>query len=131
MASTSRQFLMFLITGSIATAVNFFSRILYGFFMNFSLSIFMAYLTGMVVSFFLTKHFVFKLSSRSLYSSCFWFLLVNSMTALLVWSVSLGLSDHLLPLLGINTFRHEIAHAISLGIPVVSNFIGHKHLSFR
>ena len=49
-AFRSRQFLVFLLTGGIAAAVNFGSRILYNQWMGFSAAIVLAYITGMVAA---------------------------------------------------------------------------------
>ena len=59
-AFKSRQFVMFLITGGLATAVNFGSRILYNQWMGFSAAIVLAYITGMITAFVLARIFVFQ-----------------------------------------------------------------------
>ena len=59
-AFKSRQFVMFLITGGLAAAVNFGSRILYNQWMGFSAAIVLAYITGMVTAFVLARIFVFQ-----------------------------------------------------------------------
>ena len=59
-AFKSRQFVMFLITGGLAAAVNFGSRILYNQWMGFSAAIVLAYITGMITAFVLARIFVFQ-----------------------------------------------------------------------
>ena len=76
-AFKSRQFVMFLITGGLAAAVNFGSRILYNQWMGFSASIVLAYITGMITAFVLARVFVFQDSQRALHHSAFYFTLVN------------------------------------------------------
>ena len=65
----SKQFLIFLLTGGTAAAVNFGSRILYNLAVGYSSAIILAYLTGMVTAFVLAKLFVFRRSTQSLQRS--------------------------------------------------------------
>lgn len=130
-AFRSRQFLMFLLTGGMAAAINFGSRIIYNLWLSFSASIVLAYVTGMITAFILARIFVFNESQQSLHRSAFFFIIINLFAILQTWLVSIGLAFYLLPILGIDSFRLEIAHAVGVVIPVFSSYIGHKHLSFR
>jgi len=131
MANVSRQFLLFLLTGGIAAAVNFFSRMLYQLVVNFSVAVVLAYVTGMITAFVLARAFVFGRSSAGTKKSFAWFALVNGLAILQTWGISIWLAYHMLPYFGIDAFRYEIAHAVGLVIPVFTSFIGHKYLSFR
>jgi hypothetical protein len=130
-AFRSRQFLVFLLTGGIAAAVNFGSRILYNQWMGFSAAIVLAYITGMVTAFVLARLFVFRNSQRALHQSALYFVLVNGVAVLQTWAISLLLADWLLPLLGVEHFVHEIAHGVGVVVPVFSSYLGHKYLSFK
>ena len=127
----SRQFLVFLITGSIAAGVNFCSRILYSLWLDFSPAVILAYLTGMITAFVLAKVFVFKDSQQAVHHSAMFFILVNVVAALQTWLISLGLANYVLPTLGIKVLVLEIAHAVGVAVPVVTSYIGHKRWSFR
>jgi putative flippase GtrA len=127
----SRQFLLFLLTGGTAAAVNFGSRILYNQWLNFSSSVIFAYITGMITAFVLARLFVFKQSQQSVRRSIVFFLLVNLVAVLQTWIISMGLAYYLLPLMGISTYVREIAHATGVLIPVFTSYIGHKRWSFR
>ena len=81
-AFKSRQFVAFLVTGGLAAAVNFGSRILYNQWMGFSPAIVLAYITGMITAFVLAKLFVFRDSQRSLHQSALYFVLVNGVAVL-------------------------------------------------
>jgi len=131
MAGMPRQFLLFLLTGGIAAAVNFSSRILYQFVVDFSFAVVLAYVTGMVTAFVLARTFVFTRSSSGTKKSFTWFTLVNLLAVLQTWGISLWLAYQVLPHIGIEAFRYEIAHAVGLIVPVLTSFIGHKYLSFR
>ena len=130
-AFRSRQFLVFLLTGGIAAAVNFGSRILYNQWMGFSAAIVLAYITGMVTAFVLARLFVFRNRQRALHQSALYFVLVNGVAVLQTWAISLLLADWLLPALGIRQYVHELAHAAGVVVPVFTSYLGHKHLSFK
>ena len=127
----SRQFLFFLLTGGTAAAVNFGSRIVYSQWLNFSSSVILAYITGMIFAFVLAKLFVFKESQQSVHRSVAFFVLVNLVAALQTWAISMGLAYYLLPSLGVTLFVREIAHAVGVAVPVFTSYIGHKRWSFR
>lgn len=130
-AFRSRQFLVFLVAGGLAAAVNFGSRILFSQWMGYSAAIMLAYLVGMTTAFILARQFVFKDGSTALHHSAMYFVLVNAVAVLQTWAVSLGLATYALPALGVTRFVPEIAHAVGVVVPVFTSYLGHKHLSFR
>lgn len=130
-AFRSRQFLLFLVTGGTAAAVNFGSRIVYNQWMGFSAAVVLAYLTGMVTAFVLAKMFVFKASTQSMHRSILFFTLVNAAAVLQTWAISFALAYWLLPRLGIDRFVPEIAHAVGVVVPVFTSYVGHKRWTFR
>lgn len=127
----SRQFVAFLATGGIAAAVNFGSRILYNQWLDFSTSVIVAYITGMVTAFLLARMFVFTRSTQSVQRSMVFFIMVNGVAILQTWAVSMGLAYYVLPAMGMTLFVSEIAHAIGVAVPVFTSYLGHKHWSFR
>ena len=127
----SRQFLVFLLTGGTAAAINFGSRIVYSQWLDFSAAVILAYITGMITAFVLAKLFVFKTSQQSIHRSAMFFILVNLVAVMQTWAISMGLAYYLLPYLGITLFVHEIAHAAGVAVPVFTSYIGHKRWSFR
>ncbi len=127
----SRQFLVFLLTGGLAALVNFGSRIVYNQWVDFSLAVILAYLSGMATAFLLAKLFVFKESTQTLWRSALFFTLVNGFAVLQTWAVSMGLAMFVLPGLGVVRFAHEIAHGIGVVVPVFTSYWGHKRWSFQ
>ena len=127
----SRQFLVFLLTGGFAAAVNFGSRILYNRAMPFSSAVICAYLTGMVTAFVLAKLFVFRESRQATHRAAGWFILVNVVAVAQTWAISMLLVKWVLPAMGIGAHAREIAHGIGVVVPVFSSYIGHKRFSFR
>lgn len=130
-AFASRQFVLFLLTGGVAAAVNFGSRILYNHRLDYSASIIVAYLTGMVTAFVLARLFVFTESSQNWHRSALIFTLVNVVAVAQTWAISMGLAYYALPSAGITRFAPEIAHAAGVAFPVFTSYLGHKHWSFR
>jgi putative flippase GtrA len=127
----SRQFALFLVTGGIAALVNFMSRIVYSRWMDFSSSIVLAYLTGMITAFVLARRFVFVDSSQALTKSIVLFVLVNGLAIIQTWGITLVLANHVLPQLGMKRYVAELAHAVGIAAPIFTSFLGHKHFSFR
>lgn len=126
----SRQFVVFLLTGGTAAAINFASRIVYSQWLSFSVAVIVAYFTGMVVAFILAKLFVFKGSRHSTLKSALLFLMVNVVGAAQTWLVSIGLADYALPQLGLRQHVHELAHFIGIMVPAFTSYLGHKYWSF-
>lgn len=127
----SRQFLVFLVAGGVAAAVNFGTRILYNQAMPFSAAVVCSYVTGMVTAFVLNRMFVFRDSSQPTHHAIGFFVLVNLVAIVQSWAVSMGMLYYVLPYFGITDHAREIAHAVGIVIPVFSSYLGHKHFSFR
>lgn len=127
----SRQFVVFLVTGGTAAAVNFGSRILYNQWLPFSGAVILAYLTGMVTAFVLARLFVFRQSSQSMGRSALLFTLVNLVAVAQTWLISMGLAYYLLPAMGVTAWVKEIAHAVGVVVPVFTSYLGHKRWSFQ
>lgn len=126
----SREFLSFLLTGGLAAAVNFGSRIVYNRWLDFSSAVVLAYLTGMVTAFILARRFVFTQGSRSVQRSALFFVMVNGVAVLQTWAISMALY-YLLPMAGVTRWVPEIAHAVGVVVPVFTSYFGHKKFSFR
>lgn len=127
----SRQFMVFLVAGGTAAAVNFGSRIAYNRWMPFSSAVILAYITGMITAFVLAKLFVFKDSQQSMRRSVLFFVLVNGVAVAQTWLISMGLAYYMLPALGVANYAKEIAHAVGVVVPVFTSYVGHKRWSFR
>ena len=126
----SRQFVMFLLTGGTAAAVNFGSRILYNLWVTFPVAVVLAYLTGMLTAFVLAKRFVFTDSGQTLRRSALMFTLVNLVAIAQTWAISVGLAYYVLPAMGVRHLVPEIAHAIGVVVPVFTSYLGHRRWSF-
>lgn len=125
-----RQFLMFLVAGGIAAAVNFGSRIILSEWMHYVPSIVIAYCLGMVTAFILNRLLVFQEAANPLKHQIAWFVLVNLAAVVQTIAISLVLARWLLPALGVEFHIETLAHAVGVAVPVVTSYFGHKYLSF-
>ena len=127
----SKDFVMFLLTGGFAAAVNWGSRIVYNIWMPYSAAIVVAYITGMITAFVLAKLFVFTKSTQSTGRSVFFFTLVNLVAVVQTWAVSVGLAYYVLPKMGMTWHVRDVAHAVGVAVPVFTSYVGHKKWSFK
>jgi putative flippase GtrA len=127
----SKDFLMFLLTGGFAAAVNWGSRIVYNIWMPYSAAIVVAYVMGMITAFVLAKLFVFTKSTQSTGRSVFFFTLVNLVAVVQTWVVSVGLAYYVFPRVGMTWHVRDVAHAVGVAVPVFTSYVGHKKWSFK
>lgn len=126
-----KQFLYFVLTGGVAAIVNISSRIVLNHWMTYVVAIAVAYVIGMLTAFVLNRLFVFKETVNPLHHQAFWFIMVNLAAVLQTLLVSLGLAHLLFPAIGFHWHPDTVAHAFGVAFPVLTSYLGHKHLSFR
>lgn len=127
----SSEFIRFIITGGIAACVNVGVRIPFGWIMTYSASIIAAYLVGMTTAFLLARLFVFRPTYRSAAGEYLRFTMVNTVSLLQVWLVSMCLDKVIFPWWEMTWHSQTVAHAIGVASPVVTSYYGHKFFSFR
>ncbi|WP_332718907.1 GtrA family protein [Pelagibacterium mangrovi] len=125
------QLVRFLLLGGLAAAINWLVRFPLSMLMPFPAAVFVAYLIGMSAGFTLYRTYVFPNSAQPVAVQAGLFLTVNAVGAVVVMGVSIGLLDHLLPLIGSWLLPEAIAHGTGIAVGAVVNFLGHKYLSFR
>lgn len=124
------KFIVFILVGGFAAAVNVLARIALCFVFNFDLSIALAYLVGMTVAYALNRAYVFEKSGRTVRSEYIRFGLVNLVSLAQVWFVSVALARSFFPAVGFSWHAATIAHGIGAASPVVSSYFLHKYFSF-
>jgi putative flippase GtrA len=129
--SSKQQITLFIIVGGFSAAINFLSRIILNHWLSYALAIIIAYCIGMITAFLLNRTFVFKYANNSLREQAFWFTVVNLAAVAQTLLVSLALANYVLPALGLNWHAELVAHAFGVAVPVITSYIGHKHLSFK
>lgn len=127
----SKQFVSFLFAGGFAAIVNFGSRFFYNEFVSFGNAVILAYITGMITAFVLTKLFVFEKSAHSTKKEFFYFTLVNVVAIIQTYIISVGFAEYLFPMMGFEFYPEVVSHAMGVILPVFTSFVGHKYFSFR
>jgi putative flippase GtrA len=125
------QFVLFLIVGGMAAAVNFCSRVLINKWTGYAWSVAIAYCIGMATAFVLNRLFVFKQSTRPVRHQATWFIIVNAFALLQTLAVSVLLARVVFPAADFEWHPDAVAHMIGIMLPLVSSYFGHKYLSFR
>jgi putative flippase GtrA len=127
----SKEFLKFLVVGGLAALINFLSRFLYSNMMSFRWAVLVAYITGMVTAFVLSKLYVFEPSGRKLHHEMSYFAIINVFAVLQVWVISVGLAEYVFPATGFEFYPEAVAHFIGISVPAFTSYLGHKYFSFR
>jgi len=130
-AFKSKQFIAFIIAGGLAAIVNFGSRFFYNQYMSFGNAVIIAYITGMITAFVLSKLFVFEKSVHNTYKEFIYFTLVNVVAILQTYIISVGLAEYLFPKIEFYYYPEAVAHAVGVVFPVFTSYIGHKKFSFK
>ena len=128
---TSGRFVRFLLTGGFAALVNLVSRYILNQYMSFEAAVALAYLFGMVTAYALARLFVFERSGQAIATEFWRFVLVNLISAAVVWGVSVGLAVYLFPAIGFRWRPDTVAHFIGVASPTVIAYFAHKHFTFR
>lgn len=127
----NKEFTLFLISGGIAAISNILSRIIFNFFLPFSVSVVMAYLVGMIVAYYLMKNRVFRYKKYDV-RSVLYFILINLFALLQTYIVSVGgvivCNKYGITLYG---YYRLVCHIAGVLVPVFSSYIGHKYLTFK
>jgi putative flippase GtrA len=130
-SSKPMEFGRFLALGSLSASVNWLSRIGYSQFMPFSIAIVVAYVTGMVVAFYLFRRFVFPMVGTPIRRQAMWFVIVNMAGLAQVWVASMLFVTVLFPAVGFRWQAEAIGHGIAMCLPAISSYFGHKYLTYR
>ncbi len=126
-----RQFILFIITGGTSALINILSRIILSNFLRFEISILISYGIGMITAFLLAKRFVFLNSKKSIKKSFPAFALVNLISVLQTFFVSIFIKNWLIIFFDNLSFIELISHTCGLGILVFTSFYGHKYITFK
>lgn len=126
----NRQFVYFLISGSIAALLHWVSRIILSLWLPFSAAVFLAYFIGIAVAFTLNSYFVFPNSTRSKYNQIRDFIIINLAFLPVVWCSSI-VFEFWIRNLGIIDYSKEVAHGCAIALPIVGTFLFYKFVAFR
>ena len=126
-----RQFILFIITGGTSAIINILSRMFLSNFFRFEIAILISYGIGMITAFLLAKRYVFLNSNKSTRKSFPAFALVNLISVLQTFFVSIFIKNWLMIFFDNLSFIELISHTCGLGILVFTSFYGHNYISFK
>ncbi len=124
------EFFRFLIVGGSAAVIHWLSRYYLSIHFPFSTAVLMAYGVGIATAFVLNRAFVFPLANKPLKVQAGYFIAVNLAFLPVVWAASIGLSEWILPALGVHHYHEGVAHGIAITLPVFGAFLLHKFKTF-
>lgn len=128
----AKQFARFLLCGGLAAAVNIGMRWLLSHWLAYTLAIVLAFGFGLLTGYVLFKFAVFdSAGTKRIPQEAGWYVLVNVLALAQTLGISLLLARWLFPCLGMTLYAEDVAHVIGVGLPVITSFFLHKHLTFR
>lgn len=128
----SGEIFRFLLAGGLAAAINWLARIALSVVLPLEMAIVVAYAIGMLVGFFLYRHFVFRSLESALGRQVAVFLVVNAFGAMVVLAATfalMALIEGAMPTLAPSMIA-ALAHGFAIGIGAISNYAGHRALTF-
>jgi putative flippase GtrA len=129
-AQIAREGIRYLWAGAIASAVNWFTRWFASYAVSFEIALVIGASLGMLVGFLLYRSWVFPNSSRPLHFQTTTFLVVNGVTAIFVFFVSVLIAYLLKGLPGSVKTQEGLAHAVGIAFGAPVNFLGHRMFTF-
>lgn len=127
----SRRFVTFVVVSGLAAGVNLAAGIVFRQGFSFTTAAVLAFGCGLVTAFILNRLLVFRGGDRPVPHQAAWFALVNLAGLAQTVLIGLLLARMVLPWLDWTWHPDTVAHAIGIAVPVVTSYLGHKHLSFR
>lgn len=129
----SRQFLLFLLTGGAAAALNWGSRFLFALLMPFEAAVVAAFMVGLLSGFVLMRSLVFEGGGKPVLPQFGRYVLVNLAALMQTVLISAVLARWgLVGVAGLGQAEREaLAHLAGVLVPVVTSYFGHKLATFR
>ena len=126
----TKEFIVFVCCNGFAAVVNVSTRMLFGLFTSYTISVVLAFLCGLVTAFVLSRIIVFKIKEGKIKNQFVKFFIVNLFGLLQTILASFLLRNVLFPAMSFTFHPDSIAHMVGVVIPVFTSFLGHKYLSF-
>jgi len=89
------------------------------------------YIIAMIYAYIVSKFIVFKPSQLPQAKEFGRFVIVNLISAVVVWTVSVSLYRIIFPLITFDWYADTVAHIIGVCSPVYVSFILHRNYSFQ
>jgi putative flippase GtrA len=128
----SKEVVIFVAIGATAAAINVAARALFNRVVPFEFAVVLAFPIALTVAFLLNRAFVFHALAGSgpARAQFLRFALVNLLSLVLVWCISVGLARIAFPALGFTWHANDIAHMIGVLAPAVTSYFAHKSFTF-
>jgi putative flippase GtrA len=126
---TQDEFIRFLLVGGVAAGLNFASRIIFSIWLNLTVSVILAYLTGMAVAYGLNRIYSFRQTGEIKAEGILIFLLINIISVLQIWVATTLLNQLFQEFMHAN-LSEMLSHFLALLVPVLPSYFCHKYLSF-
>lgn len=125
------RYLRFLLAGGTSALLNSATCWLLDLVVSFELAVALAYLVGMASAYTLMRLFVFEGRGAPVQGQSARFVLVNILSFLQVWTLSVLLARAVFPAAGFTWQADTVAHVLALGSLAVTSYLAHRHFTFR
>lgn len=127
----SVQFSFFLLSGAIASTLNWGTRFIFSQYFSFQIAVVLAFAVGLFSGFILMRSFVFRRSQNAVKLQLMRYFSVNMLALAQTLIISILMINLLSRFLDERTLTEAIAHAIGIIVPVFTSYLGHKYFTFR
>ena len=126
-----KMFLKFLFTGGSAAIINVVLCKVLLLLIVYEVSVGISYIIAMIYAYTVSRYFVFEASQLPQKKEFSRFVIVNIISALIVWTVSVSLYRIIFPFFSFEWHPDTVAHIIGVCSPVYPSFILHRNYSFQ
>jgi putative flippase GtrA len=126
-----RQFVLFLLSGGIAAALNWGSRFLFSLWMPFEWAVVCAFGVGLVTGFVLMRTLAFDGQGKPALPQARRYAVVNAASLAQTWIVSMLMARWALPAVGVTTQAEALGHLVGVLFPVFTSYFAHRLYTFR
>ena len=127
----TRQFVLFLLSGGIAAALNWGSRFLFSLWMPFEWAVVCAFGVGLATGFVLMRTVAFDGRGKPALPQAGRYAVVNAAALAQTWIVSVVLARWALPAVGVHEQAEAVGHLVGVLFPVVTSYFAHRLYTFR
>ena len=127
----TRQFVLFLVSGGVAAALNWGSRFLFSLWMPFEWAVVCAFGVGLATGFVLMRTLAFEGRGKPALPQAGRYAIVNATALAQTWIVSMLMARWVLPAIGITEQAEPLGHLVGVLFPVLTSFFAHRLYTFR
>ena len=125
-----RAFLLFVLIGGFASAVNLVARLAIDLWTSYEIAILLAFPIALTTAFLLNRAYVFD-AKDGRWTQQYWrFLIVNLAALVQIFVISVALARWLFPAIGFTWHADTVAHAVGLISPIFTSYWAHRRFSF-